>query len=73
MFNPKKFKKLSRPKKICFSLIIGIGIISFWRGIWGLSDIYIFPSNEPLSFTISIALSLVLLISTGFFVREITG
>ncbi|MBI4159489.1 hypothetical protein HY500_04520 [Candidatus Woesearchaeota archaeon] len=41
-------KKISRMKthhQIIFSIMIGVAVISFWRGVWELQDIYLFPNN----------------------------
>ena len=43
-------------------LIIAIGIVLIWRGVWGLLDIFLFPSIPVLSFSVSIALGVVLLL-----------
>ncbi|XP_032233911.1 uncharacterized protein LOC116616125 [Nematostella vectensis] len=39
------------------TLIIGIAVVSFWRGSWILADIYIFPSTPEISATTSIVVS----------------
>ena len=28
------------------TLLIAIGIMSFWRGAWGLQDVYLFPGRS---------------------------
>jgi len=53
-------------KKISFTdaviiLIASIATVSFWRGIWGLMDIYLFPKNQVLSLIISIIIGLIVL------------
>ena len=52
-------KKLSKNLKFLF---IAVGVILFWRGLWGLADLYIFPENPPMSFVISILLGLAILL-----------
>ena len=53
------------------SIIIGASIIMFWRGCWGLMDLYLFPNNETLSYIVSIALGLLLLYLNNFRLKEI--
>jgi hypothetical protein len=36
----ENFEKLKKRNKILFTLIIAISIIVFWKGIWGLADIF---------------------------------
>lgn len=43
-------------------LFIAAGIVFVWRGIWGLADIYLIPSNPTLSFIVSIGIGIVLLL-----------
>jgi len=53
--------KLIKKHPDLHSLITGIALIIFWRGIWMLMDIYIFPNNETLSAITSIAIGLFIL------------
>ena len=55
------------------ALIIAIGIISFWRGIWGLMDLYLYPDNLSLSYTISAVGGLVILVGTHHVISEFMG
>ena len=41
--------------------VLAVGVVFVWRGVWGLSDIYILPNNEPLSYIISILIGVVIL------------
>lgn len=43
------------------NLIIVIGVVGVWRGIWDLMDSYFFPGNQLLSDILSILLGLALL------------
>ena len=40
---------------------LAIGVVFVWRGVWGLSDLYLFPENQVLSFTISIIMGVIIL------------
>ena len=58
------FKKLTSLKKhhqLAYFLIMTAALISIWRGIWGLSDTYLFPSNPQLSFLISLIIGVVVM------------
>lgn len=44
-----------------YAIFVGLALVMFWRGAWGLMDMYIFPDYELNSYIASIILSLVLL------------
>lgn len=57
-------EKILDKAKFIDVLIILLGsfaLVSFWRGTWGLLDYYLIPSNNKLSYVVSIALSLIIL------------
>ncbi|MBW3001902.1 hypothetical protein KY338_01935 [Candidatus Woesearchaeota archaeon] len=64
-----KIKKKSH--KLLFAIVIGFAVISFWRGIWGLMDIYLFPNNLSLSLWISVFVGIVILIITDYTTKEL--
>ncbi len=55
-------KKIAR--EVFYTIIIAFAIISFWRGVWGLMDMYLFPSHEVLSFLISVVIGIAILYET---------
>ena len=57
------FKKKKKPLTLTIvsPILTGIAIIAFWRGLWGLMDLYLFPDNEPLSYIVSVVIGLLLL------------
>ncbi|MFC1682361.1 hypothetical protein ACFL0X_01970 [Nanoarchaeota archaeon] len=57
-------KKEGNFKKIIYTIIVAFAIISFWRGVWGLMDLYLFPTNLALSFSISILIGIIILYLT---------
>ncbi len=57
----KDFSKLKNKHKAIFAIIIALAVVSFWRGAWGLLDIYLFPGNSELSLWISVIIGLVIL------------
>lgn len=68
------FKKISTFKKhhqSAFAVIISLSVISFWRGAWGLMDLYIFPNNYALSLWVSLIAGLLVLGATHYIVEEL--
>ncbi len=63
--------KLESKYQTLFAIIIAFAVISFWRGIWGLMGIYMFPDNLPLSFLVSILIGLVILAATHYTTKEL--
>lgn len=65
MMEGKKERKGRRTlKKVFFTILLGFAIIAFWRGAWGLLDIYLFPNRLELSLWISIFIGIFILYST---------
>lgn len=60
------FSKLFK-KKETFShhfvtvILTAVAVVFFWRGIWGLTDTFLFPSNSTLSYVVCIFFGLVIL------------
>lgn len=66
-----KKKTITHSKKLFLAVVIGFAVISFWRGVWGLMDVYLFPENLTLSLITSTILGLVILIITHYATREL--
>ena len=58
-------------QKVVYTILIAFAIICFWRGIWGLMDEYLFPSNKNLSYIISLLLGVTILYSTKNLIRNL--
>jgi len=52
-------------------LILTIDVVLIWRGVWGLLDLYLFPSNEILSLSTGIIVGIIILYSHGKNLREL--
>lgn len=65
------FAKIKKTHPNYYSLIIGASLIMFWRGLWGLMDLYLFPSNFFLSHFTAVVLGLFLLWINDFRLKEI--
>ncbi len=66
------FKRLKQNHQRFFALLIGTGVILYWRGVWGLADVLIFPSNALYRYLICTGAGLVVLISTHYAIKEMT-
>ena len=67
------FGKMGRMKsrhQIGFALLVAFAVISLWRGIWGLMDIYLFPSNYEASLWASVVIGFIILVLTHHFTKE---
>jgi hypothetical protein len=43
-----------------------LAIVSIWRGVWGLMDMYLLPESPTLSLIISIVVGLMILFTIAF-------
>jgi len=68
----KRFNKMNRHKRIWFALLIGFAVIAFWRGAWGILDLYLLPNNVELSMWLSLAIGLIILFATHYATKELT-
>lgn len=66
------FEKLRKRHQVIFAIIILFAVVSLWRGVWGLMDKYMFPSEPVLSYAISIGIGIFILWSAGVVTRELT-
>jgi len=57
--------------RITHTILIAFAIISFWRGTWGLMDLYFFPQNYPLSLFASILIGTIILYFTENLVKKL--
>lgn len=60
----QKINELKIHHQFIYSLLIGIGIISAWRGVWGLLDLYLFPNSPDISILASMVLGVTILFIT---------
>ncbi|MFP4117874.1 MAG: hypothetical protein ACLFTR_03035 [Candidatus Woesearchaeota archaeon] len=66
-----RIKKLKPFKQALFTLFIGLSVVAFWRGAWGIMDIYLFPDDYELSSWVSIVIGLFILYATHYWTREL--
>lgn len=58
-------------RKVIHTVIIAFAIVAFWRGTWGLMDLYLYPDNPLLSFSISILIGILILYLTKHLLDEL--
>lgn len=55
-------KQVQEKRRTNLRLIFaGVAIIMFWRGLWGLMDLYLFPENLTLSYSVSATIGLAII------------
>lgn len=67
----KRIIQMKSKHQILFAILIAFAVVSFWRGVWGLMDEYLFPNNYQLSLWISLVLGVVILIVTNYVTKEL--
>lgn len=68
----KQFMELRSHHQLIFTLLIGFAVISFWRGVWGLMDVYLIGLiGEEFSHWASIAIGLVILVASGYYIKAL--
>ncbi len=53
------------------AIVVVIAIIMFWRGIWGLIDLYLFPDSPTFSHLLSILLGALILYLDNFSINNL--
>ena len=66
----RKISQMRGHHQIMFAIIIGIAVISFWRGVWELQGLYLFPTNYELSLWSSVFVGIGILILTHYITKE---
>ena len=67
----REFKHLKTHHQVIFALIIGFAVISFWRGVWGLWDVYVLPNDYKSSLWLSLVVGLGILAVTHYVTKEL--
>ncbi len=66
-----KFKKFKKRHKVLFAVAVGFSVVAFWRGAWGLMDVYLFPGNYALSSWASFIIGLGILYATHYIIEAV--
>ena len=70
----RSFVKLKHSHQFTFTLIIGVALISFWRGVWGVIDHFalaFFPGKELLAYVLAMAAGVSILFVSGHLMKEL--
>jgi hypothetical protein len=67
-----KIRKLKPLERALFALLIGVSVVSFWRGTGGLMSMYIFPNNLKISYWASLLIGLIILAITHYWTKELS-
>lgn len=67
----KAFQKLEYRHQALFTILVLVGIVTFWRGLWRMLDVYLFPESPALSIGTSIGFGLVILLVSGYLTKQI--
>jgi len=67
----EKYADLKKNKQIFFAILIAFAVVSFWRGAWGLLDIYLDVGHQELSMWLSIFIGLAILSAMHYTVKEL--
>ena len=65
------FKRLKEHHKKIFILLIATATVLFWRGIWGIADELLFPSNYLLSSVASLVIAIVVFLAAHYSFRNL--
>jgi len=57
--------------RLAYYLVAGGGLIFFWRGVWGLADLYLVPHLPTVSYILSVVIGIVFLIIDDRFLKEL--
>lgn len=48
-----------------------MGVVLVWRGLWGLMDAYLFPDHPEMSYAVSIAIGVIILLIDDYELEEL--
>jgi len=65
------YKKFRRKYRILHVLLMATAIVMFWRGVWGLLDVFLIPHHELVSSLLSIFIAFIVLYIDDFHLREL--
>ncbi len=67
----KRISGMESRHQVVFAVIIAFAVVSFWRGLWGLMDVYLLPNNYELSLWASLILGILILVGTNYATKEL--
>jgi len=67
-----KIVQMETKHQITFTLVIGVAVVSFWRGTWKIMDYYLLPDYQVISAWISIFLGTTILLVTHHLTKKLS-
>jgi len=67
----KKHRKKAQRRLVFKALLVGLGVVLFWRGTWNLLDHLIFPQQPIFSALVSLIIGLVILFFSNKLIDEL--
>ena len=68
----KDKKRINKKKRgISYHIITYTGLIMIWRGVWGISDVYLLPENYLLSHIASLLIGFAIIYLNDFSLSEL--
>lgn len=65
-------KRINKKKRgILYYVITYTGLIMIWRGVWGISDVYLFPGDYLLSHLVSLLIGFAIIYLNDFSLSEL--
>ena len=73
--DPRKWqlavKRYERKHHVLSALLIGSALVLFWRGVWMLADLYLFPEDYLMSAAVSVLVAFLILYFRDFDLKEL--
>lgn len=66
-----RYRKFKRKHKVLHILLVALAVIMFWRGVWGILDMYLFPNHHLVSYILSIVIAFFILYFDDFHLKEL--
>ena len=68
-----QFRALRAHHKFLFAVIVGIGVVAFWRGVWLMIDLALFPDDPWFRAVLSTLIGMTILAASGVFLRALAN
>jgi hypothetical protein len=65
------YRRFKKRNKVLHILLAAIAVVFFWRGTWGLIDIFFLPASPLFSNLISVAIAFIILYFDDFHLKEL--
>ncbi len=66
-----RIQKLKPFKQAIFSLLIGCAVVTFWKGVWGLLEVYLHMGSQEINSWVALFIGLFILAITHYWTKEL--